>query len=223
MFGLGRASSLLRHAARSTVEVAKRFATKKAGGAVRNGRSAKGQHMGVKKFSGAHVIPGNIIIRQRGSRFYAGENVMTGRDWTLFAVQAGTIIFTETGRRVGAKQWWKFRQYVNVTPYSAKHHPWRLGLCAWPEKGSTFLLSGHHDHYLQDPMLLKTAPEPDHGTPSHATLNARLALAAAATTPEEVSAALRGLTLIAEPETQKQAGLLLHSDAVAQAAPTKAS
>lgn len=71
-----------------------RFATKKAGGSTKNGRSSPGQRLGVKKFGGEYVISGNIIIRQRGHTFRAGENTMLGRDFTLFAVAPGYVQFT---------------------------------------------------------------------------------------------------------------------------------
>ncbi len=69
------------------------MAHKKAGGASRNGRDSQGQRLGVKAFGGQLVNPGNIIIRQRGSKFVAGRNVGTGRDDTLFALAAGQVIF----------------------------------------------------------------------------------------------------------------------------------
>ncbi len=71
-----------------------RFATKKAGGSTKNGRSSPGQRLGVKKFGGEYVISGNIIIRQRGHTYRAGENTMLGRDYTLFAVAPGYVQFT---------------------------------------------------------------------------------------------------------------------------------
>ena len=61
------------------------MAHKKAGGSSRNGRDSEGRRLGVKKSGGQHVIPGNIIIRQRGTKYYAGENVGMGKDHTLFA------------------------------------------------------------------------------------------------------------------------------------------
>jgi large subunit ribosomal protein L27 len=70
-----------------------RNATKKAGGSTKNGRDSPGKHLGVKKFGGEHVIPGNIIIRQRGKSVHPGENVGLGRDYTLFALVEGFVHF----------------------------------------------------------------------------------------------------------------------------------
>ena len=64
------------------------MAHKKAGGSSRNGRDSAGQRLGVKKFGGEVVIPGNIIVRQRGTKFYPGVNVGMGKDHTLFATAA---------------------------------------------------------------------------------------------------------------------------------------
>ena len=65
------------------------MAHKKAGGSSRNGRDSIGRRLGVKKFGGQIVVPGNIIIRQRGTKYHAGENVGIGRDHTLFATAGG--------------------------------------------------------------------------------------------------------------------------------------
>ncbi len=83
------------------------MAHKKAGGSSRNGRDSPGQRLGVKKYGGELVIPGNIIVRQRGTRFHPGENVGLGRDHTLFAKAEGRVQFR---RRAGG------RQYVSVLP-----------------------------------------------------------------------------------------------------------
>ena len=69
------------------------MAHKKAGGSSRNGRDSAGRRLGVKKFGGETVIPGNIIIRQRGTKFYPGENVGIGKDHTIFALKEGKVIF----------------------------------------------------------------------------------------------------------------------------------
>jgi large subunit ribosomal protein L27 len=69
------------------------MAHKKAGGSSRNGRDSAGQRLGVKKFGSELVIPGNIIIRQRGTRWHAGVNVGMGRDHTLFATAEGHVTF----------------------------------------------------------------------------------------------------------------------------------
>ena len=65
------------------------MAHKKAGGSSRNGRDSPGQRLGVKKFGGEHVVPGNIIIRQCGTKWHPGENVGLGRDFTIFALKEG--------------------------------------------------------------------------------------------------------------------------------------
>ena len=69
------------------------MATKKAGGSSKNGRDSAGRRLGVKKFGGQSVIPGNIIIRQRGTKFHPGDNVGIGKDHTLFALSSGVVIF----------------------------------------------------------------------------------------------------------------------------------
>lgn len=70
-----------------------RFATKKAGGSTRNGRDSPGQRLGVKTFGGHAVIPGNILIRQRGKKVHCGENTKMGRDHTIYAVASGWVKF----------------------------------------------------------------------------------------------------------------------------------
>ncbi len=69
------------------------MAHKKAGGSSRNGRDSAGRRLGVKKFGSQSVIPGNIIVRQRGTKFYPGVNVGMGKDHTLFALEAGLVRF----------------------------------------------------------------------------------------------------------------------------------
>ena len=69
------------------------MAHKKAGGSSRNGRDSEGRRLGVKKSGGQHVIPGNIIIRQRGTKYYPGDNVGMGKDHTLFALTEGRVAF----------------------------------------------------------------------------------------------------------------------------------
>lgn len=85
------------------------MAHKKAGGSTRNGRDSESKRLGVKHFGGEAVVAGNIIIRQRGTRYHAGLNVGMGRDHTLFAKAAGTVEF----ERRGPKQ----RQFVNIVPH----------------------------------------------------------------------------------------------------------
>ena len=76
------------------------MAHKKAGGSSRNGRDSAGRRLGVKKFGGEHVIPGNIIIRQRGTKWHPGENVGIGKDHTIFALAEGKVSFSKsTGDR----------------------------------------------------------------------------------------------------------------------------
>tara|TARA_B100000927_G_C16390211_1_gene438999 strand:+ start:486 stop:743 length:258 start_codon:yes stop_codon:yes gene_type:complete len=69
------------------------MAHKKAGGSTRNGRDSAGRRLGIKKFGGEVVIPGNIIVRQRGTKFHPGKNVSIGKDHTIFATQEGTVSF----------------------------------------------------------------------------------------------------------------------------------
>ena len=73
------------------------MAHKKAGGSSRNGRDSAGRRLGVKKFGGEAVIAGNIIVRQRGTKFHPGENVGMGRDHTLFALTDGKVAFRRRG------------------------------------------------------------------------------------------------------------------------------
>ena len=83
------------------------MAHKKAGGSSRNGRDSAGRRLGVKKYGGEAVIPGNIIIRQRGTKFHPGANVGIGRDHTLFALTEGQVGFE---RKAGG------RTFVLVNP-----------------------------------------------------------------------------------------------------------
>lgn len=89
------------------------MATKKAGGSSRNGRDSAGRRLGVKKFGGEYVIPGNIIIRQRGTKWHPGTNVGIGKDHTIFAQIAGAVEFTSS--RGG-------RTFVSVTPEPEQNH-----------------------------------------------------------------------------------------------------
>ena len=82
------------------------MAHKKAAGSTRNGRDSESKRLGVKKFGGEAVIPGNIIVRQRGSKFHAGDNVGMGKDYTLFAKADGKVQFKVKGRHN--------RTFVNV-------------------------------------------------------------------------------------------------------------
>ena len=71
------------------------MAHKKGAGSSKNGRDSNSQRLGVKIFGGAHILAGNIIVRQRGSIFKAGENVKCGKDFTLFALKTGKVEFIE--------------------------------------------------------------------------------------------------------------------------------
>ena len=75
------------------------MATKKGGGSTRNGRDSAGRRLGVKKFGGQIVISGNIIVRQRGTKFHPGSNVGIGKDHTLFATSDGKVNFKKTRTR----------------------------------------------------------------------------------------------------------------------------
>jgi large subunit ribosomal protein L27 len=75
------------------------MAHKKAGGSSKNGRDSRGKRLGVKKFAGEKVRAGNILVRQRGSSYYAGKGVSTGRDFTLFALVDGVVKFNQ-GKRL---------------------------------------------------------------------------------------------------------------------------
>ena len=81
------------------------MAHKKAGGSSRNGRDSAGQRLGVKLFGGEKIVGGNIIVRQRGTKFWPGENVGMGKDHTLFALCDGQVQF---------RQGFKRRTYVSV-------------------------------------------------------------------------------------------------------------
>lgn len=83
------------------------MAHKKGVGSTRNGRDSNAQRLGVKKYGGEKVIPGNIIVRQRGTQFHPGDNVGMGKDHTLFALIEGLVTF----ERLGAK-----RQKISVRP-----------------------------------------------------------------------------------------------------------
>ncbi|MCX8117398.1 MAG: 50S ribosomal protein L27 [Desulfobacterota bacterium] len=74
------------------------MAHKKAGGSSRNGRDSAGQRLGVKRFSGQLVSAGSILVRQKGTKFFPGENVGMGKDYTLFAKIDGIVKFESRGR-----------------------------------------------------------------------------------------------------------------------------
>jgi large subunit ribosomal protein L27 len=74
------------------------MAHKKAGGSSRNGRDSAGQRLGVKRFSGQTVLAGNILVRQKGTRIFPGQNVGMGKDYTLFATIGGIVKFGKKGK-----------------------------------------------------------------------------------------------------------------------------
>lgn len=76
------------------------MAHKKGGGSVRNGRDSVSKRLGVKEFGGEFVTAGSILVRQRGTKFNAGSNVGTGRDWTLYALVDGVVKFDKSGKRI---------------------------------------------------------------------------------------------------------------------------
>jgi len=82
------------------------MAHKKGQGSTRNGRDTAGKRLGIKKFAGQKVIPGNILVRQRGTTFHPGKGVGLGRDYTLFAIDEGLVAFVKRQNR----------QYVEVVP-----------------------------------------------------------------------------------------------------------
>ena len=86
------------------------MAHKKAGGSSRNGRDSAGRRLGVKKFGGEAVVAGNIIIRQRGTKWHPGVNVGMGKDHTLFALEQGAVSFAKKANG---------RTYVSVNPIEA--------------------------------------------------------------------------------------------------------
>ena len=85
------------------------MAHKKSGGSSRNGRDSESKRLGVKKFGGERVLAGNIIVRQRGTKWHPGDNVGMGKDHTLFALTDGVVAFREG--KLG-------RKYVHVMPIS---------------------------------------------------------------------------------------------------------
>lgn len=84
------------------------MAHKKAGGSTRNGRDSQSKRLGVKRFGGQQVVAGNILVRQRGTHFHAGENVGVGHDHTLFAKADGQVVFARKGPHK--------RRFVSVQP-----------------------------------------------------------------------------------------------------------
>ncbi len=85
------------------------FASKKGAGSTRNGRDSNAQRLGVKRYGGERVLAGNILVRQRGTKFYPGENVGMGKDHTLFALVEGTVEFSAR----------RNKQQINIRPLTA--------------------------------------------------------------------------------------------------------
>jgi large subunit ribosomal protein L27 len=75
------------------------MAHKKAGGSSKNGRDSESKRLGIKRFGGEQVVPGNILVRQRGTQFHPGANVGMGKDHTLFATAAGRVAYERRGRK----------------------------------------------------------------------------------------------------------------------------
>ncbi|MDD2723832.1 MAG: 50S ribosomal protein L27 [Methylovulum sp.] len=84
------------------------MAHKKAGGSTRNGRDSNAKRLGVKMYGGEAAIAGNILVRQRGTHFHAGDNVGLGKDHTLFATADGKVVFHVKGP--------KSRKFVSIVP-----------------------------------------------------------------------------------------------------------
>ena len=84
------------------------MAHKKAGGSSKNGRDSESKRLGIKRYAGEHVLAGNIIVRQRGTKFHPGVNVGLGKDYTIYATAPGRVNFETKGP--------KNRKYVSVTP-----------------------------------------------------------------------------------------------------------
>lgn len=87
------------------------MATKKAGGSSKNGRDSAGRRLGIKKFGGESVLAGNIIARQRGTKWYPGKNVGIGKDHTIFATIDGVVKFVKSNH--------KDRTFINVVPLAS--------------------------------------------------------------------------------------------------------
>ncbi|AFS52375.1 MULTISPECIES: 50S ribosomal protein L27 [Leptospirillum] len=87
------------------------MAHKKGVGSTRNGRDSESKRLGVKRHDGQQVLAGNILVRQRGTQFYPGDNVGMGRDYTLFAKETGTVKFSSWGRD---------RKKIHIIPLSTE-------------------------------------------------------------------------------------------------------
>ncbi|KAF9913468.1 54S ribosomal protein L2 mitochondrial [Lobosporangium transversale] len=121
VFGLSRQVARLGAFTESSVFTNQvRHASKRAGGSTKNNRDSAGRRLGAKKVGGEPVIPGNIIYRQRGTRFYPGENVGMGKDHTLYALESGWVQYYQDP--VKDKKFWK-RTYVGVSLYKDQTLP----------------------------------------------------------------------------------------------------
>lgn len=90
------------------------MAHKKAGGSTRNGRDSNPKYLGFKRYAGEVVMPGCIILRQRGSRFHAGDGAGMGRDYTIYATHPGKISIQKRGHLQ--------RRYIEITPIDTDHN-----------------------------------------------------------------------------------------------------
>ena len=88
---------------------------KKAGGSTKNGRDSKAKRLGVKLYGGQKVVAGNILVRQKGNKFHAGENVGTGKDFTLFALKNGVVKFSEKRQKKYDGRIYK-NKFINIIP-----------------------------------------------------------------------------------------------------------
>jgi large subunit ribosomal protein L27 len=95
------------------------MAHKKGGGSTSNGRDSNSKRLGVKRFGGEFVIPGNIIVRQRGTKFHPGENVGIGKDHTLFAKIEGFVVFERIRGRNGQKRISVYSELPEAQPVAA--------------------------------------------------------------------------------------------------------
>jgi large subunit ribosomal protein L27 len=88
---------------------------KKAGGSTKNGRDSNAKRLGVKLYAGQKVSAGNILVRQKGNKFFAGDNVGTGKDFTLFALKNGVVKFSERRQKKYDGRVYR-NKFVNIVP-----------------------------------------------------------------------------------------------------------
>src|SRR3546814_14128080 len=108
------------------------MAHKKAGGSSRNGRDSAGRRLGVKKFGGESVLAGNILVRQRGTKFHPGRKVGLGKDHTLFAKAEGAVFF-ETNR--GGRTYGSVDTQEQPSPSAGEGHRWESTVVGREERG----------------------------------------------------------------------------------------